>query len=178
MRPAALHRTHPGSVAIATCEDGLTLVSIYGLIENGYAITSVHRQLSDLTPLFDSKLGARVVLAGDLNVTTQFDEPTRSRHRNFLQRLEIFGLIDALSLMRPDRPPLAGCPCNDTPCRHVRTQRHPQSEVPWQNDYCFVSRSMGDAVSACYAHDGGDPAPWTLSDHCPIVLELNPWAGG
>jgi hypothetical protein len=48
--PAQLHRTYPGSLAVATCEPGLTLISVYGLIENGYAITTLQKQLSDLTP--------------------------------------------------------------------------------------------------------------------------------
>ena len=105
--PAQLHQTYPGSVAIAACESGLTLISVYSVIDNGYAITILHRQLSDLTPLFDTKLGRSVVLAGDLNVTTQFEEPHRSRHRNARERLQAFSLIDALDLERPARGPLA-----------------------------------------------------------------------
>lgn len=171
-QPAQLHETFPGSVAIATCESGLTLISIYSVIENGYAITTLQRQLSDLTPLFDTALGRRVVLAGDLNVTTQFEEPHRSRHRNALERLEAFGLGDALDLERPARGPLGGCSCGCDPCRHVRTQRHLKSEFPWQNDYFFVSRSLQPRVKACQAMDCGEPDPWSFSDHCPLILEL------
>lgn len=68
--PLSLHRTYPGSVAVARA-NGLTLISCYAVIEAGYAITTFHRQLSDLTPLFDSKMGRRVVLGGDLNLSTQ-----------------------------------------------------------------------------------------------------------
>jgi endonuclease/exonuclease/phosphatase family metal-dependent hydrolase len=167
-----LHRTCPGSVAIGHVS-GITAISQYGLIEDGYAVTTVQRQLSDLTPLFDSAQGERVVLAGDLNLSTQFPEPDRSRHHNVMERFESLGLVDCLALDRPPRGPVAGCPCVDDPCRHVRTQRHPKSETPWQNDYFFVSRKLAAAVTSCRAVDHGDPDPWALSDHCPLVLELD-----
>lgn len=171
-RVTQLHRTHPGSVAVAVTENGLALISVYGLIDDGYAVTTVHRQLSDLTPLFDTTYGKQAVLAGDLNVTTQFDEPHRSRHRNVLDRIETLGLRDALGLERPARGPLNGCPCKDSPCRHVQTQRHPKSAIPWQNDYCFVSNDLVARVSLCRPLDEGQPDPWSYSDHCPLVLEL------
>ena len=40
-----LHGTFPGSVAIATTASGFTLVSVYTVMEQGYAITTVHKQL-------------------------------------------------------------------------------------------------------------------------------------
>lgn len=171
-RVTQLHRTHPGSVAVAGTEDDLTLMSVYGLIDDGYAVTTVHRQLSDLTPLLDTKYGRRVVLAGDLNVTTQFEEPHRSRHRNVLDRIETLGLRDALGLERPTRGPLSDCPCADSTCRHIQTLRHPKSTVPWQNDYCFVSNDLVSRVSLCRPVDDGQPDPWSFSDHCPLLLEL------
>jgi exonuclease III len=165
-----LHRTFPGSIAIAKTEGGLTMVSLYTILDQGYAITTLHRQLSDLTPLFDSSLGHRVILAGDLNISTQFPEPDRSRHRNALERLLTFNLVDALSLDRPSREPLKDCPCGDEPCLHVQTQRHGRSKIPWQNDYFFVSREIVPTVRACYPNNDG--YPWELSDHCPVILEF------
>ena len=171
-QPVPLQHTYPGSVAVALCEPGLTLISAYGLIENGYAVATVHKQLSDLTPLFDSKFGRRVVLAGDLNVSTQLKEPDRSRHRNARERFGTLGLTECLGLERPSRERLADCPCEDDPCRHVRTQRHGNSDVPWQNDYFFVSRSLVATVQACFAADGGQADSWDLSGHCPVILEV------
>ena len=52
-----LSETYPGSVAVAANDEGLTFVSIYAMMPNGYAITTLHKQLSDLTELFDSKQG-------------------------------------------------------------------------------------------------------------------------
>ena len=171
-RPANLHQTLAGSLAIAQVGD-LTLISHYGAIENGYAVTTVHRQLSDLTPLFDSSLGRRVVLGGDLNITSQFEEPDRRRHQNVLDRLASLGMVDCLALDRPPRPKLEGCPCTDSPCRHVRTLRHDKSDTPWQKDYIFVSETLAGVVKSCFALDSGDPDPWQFSDHCPVILELS-----
>jgi endonuclease/exonuclease/phosphatase family metal-dependent hydrolase len=172
-RPARIHDTFPGSIAVAATSSGITLISVYTVIDNGYAITTFHRQLSDLTPLFDTTLGRQVVLAGDLNLSTQFEEPHRGRHRNAFERLNAFDLVDALALDRPQRGPLQGCSCGGNPCRHVRTQRHQASPIPWQNDYVFVSRSLGARVIACNAVDHGEPDPWSFSDHCPLLLELS-----
>ena len=165
-----LHGTFTGSVAIAITKGGFTLISLYTVMEQGYAIITLHRQLSDLTPMFDSPLGRRVVLAGDLNISTQFPEPDRSRHRNALERIAAFDMVDAFGIDRPPRERLDGCPCEDRPCRHVQTQRHGRSKIPWQNDYFFVSKALVPKVKSCIpVHEG---YPWLLSDHSPILLEL------
>jgi exonuclease III len=148
------------------------LVSVYGALDEGYTVTTVHRFLSDLTPLLDTLSKRGVILAGDLNISTQWLGPHRSRHRNALERFATMGLVDCLALGRPARPKLEGCPCEDMPCCHVRTQRHPRSPVPWQTDYMFVSESLVSRVQACSVIDGGTPNPWELSDHCPIVLDI------
>lgn len=84
--PQALTRSWPGSVAVATAAVGgriLTFVSMYGLIDDGYADTTVHRQLSDLVPLFDSPdHEGTIILGGDLNITTQWTGEQR-RYRDW-----------------------------------------------------------------------------------------------
>ncbi len=166
------HRTMPGCVAVADAGVGPLLVSVYGAFDEGYTVTTVHRLLSDLTPLLDASSKRGVVLAGDLNVSTQVNAPHRARHRNALERFATLGLVDCLALQRPSRSKLEGCPCEDSPCRHVRTHRHSNSSVPWQDDYLFVSDSLVRRVKACRVIDHGEPDPWQLSDHCPIELEL------
>lgn len=173
-----LSETYPGSVAVAANDEGLTFVSIYAMMPNGYAITTLHKQLSDLTELFDSKQGQSLIIAGDLNISTQFEEPHRSRHRNLLQRFETLGLINALDLNLPPRNALAGCTCSDNPCLHVQTQRHSRSRIPWQNDYIFLSQGLKPKVQSCYAIQEGEPDPWSFSDHCPVILELSLSAAG
>lgn len=170
-------QTHPGCVRVAQAtlpgRSALTIISVYGLIDAGYAVTTMHRILSDLTPLFDDKrYNERIILGGDLNISTQLPPPHRTRHRIVLDRIKAFGLVDCLDLMLRDARPLANCPCHEALCRHIRTQRRAQNpEVPWQNDYIFASEPLANRLKACYAHD--DEGAWQLSDHCPVCAEFD-----
>jgi exonuclease III len=182
--------SHPGSFVVAELTgpnlEPITLISAYGLMEDfnpeigdSYATTTVNRMLSDLTPLLDSKKGRRVVLGGDLNISDQWRPGTRfarwgPAHNATLSRFASLGLTDALRLMVPaERGPLPGCPCGPTmDCRHVRTQRHGNNAagLPWQNDYFFVGRDLLEMVRRC--EPLGEEAAWALSDHCPVVIEI------
>lgn len=177
--PVDLLGTHPGAVAIGAVDfagHSLTLVSMYGLIDDGYADTTVNRILSDLVPLFDDPtLGKRLVLGGDLNITTQWAGP-HERYRDWeqatLDRIAAFGLHDCVDRFR-EQGPLEGCDCPDGDgCRHVRTQYHPRSGRPWQNDYVFASDALvgGRHVVSCRVFD--NPAVRSLSGHLPLVVEL------
>ena len=63
------------SIANTNTEDRkLTLISLYGLMESngatkGYAITNLHRMLSDLTGIFNGHIDGKrnIILGGDLN---------------------------------------------------------------------------------------------------------------
>jgi len=74
----------------------------------------------------------------------------RTRDATVLQRLSSLGLVDIVDrFLHEDRGPLAGCPCEDAACHHVRTRRdarHP--EVPWQNDYVFASPALAAPLSS------------------------------
>jgi hypothetical protein len=178
-KPAKLLVTHPGAVAVGTVRVGerpLTLVSVYGLIDDGYADTTVNRVLSDLVPLLDDPtLGTHLVFGGDLNITTQW-VARQARYRAWQQatlaRIAAFGLHDCVDLFRASGP-LDGCNCLDgDACRHVRTQYHPRSARPWQNDYVYASDALvaDGQVASCRVVDEPDLRP--LSDHLPVVLEL------
>ena len=130
--PIPLLRTFPGCVAIAEVADQppLIVVSAYGVIDRGYADTTVHRILSDLTPLLDERLGQGILIAGDLNITTQWS----AKHKGFLRGLHeeclrrdtnLFERFVALGLhnlvTRGEPGPLEGCDCSlGAGCRHVR----------------------------------------------------------
>jgi hypothetical protein len=169
----SFHRTIPGSIAVAEPEKGPLLISLYGAFDEGYAVTTVHSLLSDLTPLIDSSTRRGVILAGDLNVSTQWLGPHRSRHCNVMERFTTLGLVNCMVAQRPEEMRLENCPCDESVCRHVRTLQYPRSRVPWQTDYVFVSRSLLPRVRSCKAIDRGEPDPWQHSDHCPVVLELD-----
>jgi endonuclease/exonuclease/phosphatase family metal-dependent hydrolase len=151
--------------------ENVTAVAIYGLLDEK-SDASVHRSLSDLTPLFeDRRYNELLVLGGDLNTWTGW--PSGSRHlardENVLRRIEAFGLVDCLvaALTRDGRGRLAGCPCSyGEDCRHTRTRidrRRP--EVPYQMDYLYASPALAERLLTCQAVDLGSNSP---SDHFPI----------
>jgi hypothetical protein len=184
--------SHPGTWASVTLkmaeQTDIVLISAYGLIDDwnpeikgGYATTTVNRLLSDVTPLLDSEPGRRVIIGGDLNVGTQYTDPSANEphrwgpmNRATLLRMEGLGLVDCLASGVPtDRGPLVGCPCGPAPdCRHVRTYRHDNGAdgAPWQNDSLFASKALSAGLNSCVAVDHDEA--WALSDHCPVVAEL------
>lgn len=173
-----LHGTYPGTLAIAMLElprqAPVALVSMYGLLDDGYAFTTVHRLLTDLAPLLDSRQGERIILGGDLNCSTQFPQPYGRIHRNLFERFEVHGLVNLTQATRDRRPALDDCPCEEAPaCGHVRTQRHGRSAKPWQTDYILASQRLARKVVRCEVVDGGTPGPWEFSDHCPIVATFD-----
>jgi|RhiMetdeSRZDD1v2_1073273.scaffolds.fasta_scaffold412739_2 exonuclease III len=134
------------------------------------AIRTVNQQLDDLTSLLKLARSQYIVLAGDLNISTQFKGLDGVRHRAAFERLTHFGFVDALALGRPARAPLTHCHCRETRCLHVQTQWHNRSLKPWQTDYVFVSAPLACAVTACSV------VPWErgrCSDHAPLVLVLD-----
>jgi hypothetical protein len=167
-----------GTMAIAQVGSGssaITAISMYGLIRDGYADTTVNRQLSDLVPLLDNhRLGRRVLLGGDLNITTQWvgkDARYAAWEGATLQRFAAFGLTDLLLAHRPSQEPLPGCGCSfGDACRHIRTQYHGRSKRPWQNDYVFASEALTPKITDVRVVDS--PVLRKLSSHLPIVLKI------
>lgn len=164
-----LDRANPGSCAVARVSvegiQPITFVSLYGVHEAS-AVSSIHRAVADLLPLFDSPDGARVVLGGDLNVSAATRDPRwRARAEGALRAIESLGLVEAKTAVA-DRPaPSAECPCGSgEACGHIPT---------WKNaelDHLYVSPAL-----APQAHrlDADRTAPESgLSDHVPLVLDL------
>lgn len=120
-----------GEFSIANVAVGgraLTLISLYGLMESdgptkGYCIPNLHRMISDFTGLFNGHIGGKrnVIMAGDLNASTQLDPVQKNRsHEILFDRIRDFGLRDAYELSGNTG--------------HVQTLRHHRSPKPWQND--------------------------------------------
>lgn len=180
--PNPVLRTFPGSVAVAEIQgaEPLVVVSAYGVIDRGYADSTVHRILSDLTPLVDERRGRGIVIAGDLNITSQWSSRDRSYlkglHKECLARdLSVFQRFEALgfhNLVVRDEGPLPGCECEaGAACRHVQTQRHNSSVFPWQNDYVFVTSDILARSPTVEVFDRDEA--WELSGHCPVVIEFD-----
>ena len=169
--------SRPGSWAAARVESPLgsiSVVSLYGLMDE-FSDASVHRSLSEVSPIIDDpRYGRLVLLGGDLNTGTQWTATERrfnDRDRNVLDRIAALGLIDCIrAKRRPGR--LAGCPCLDGDgCVHVRTRRDARRpEVPYQTDYLFASPELMAALSSCEVLATDE---WfAISDHAPIVADF------
>lgn len=171
--------SRPGSWIAATVEmapaSPLTAVALYGLLDE-LSDASVHRSLSELSPVLDDpRYGQRVVLGGDLNTWTgrPANEPFLARDRNLLQRFEALGLVDCLALLRP-KGRLEGCTCTfGDDCTHTRTRRDPRRpEVPYQNDYLWASPALAKRLRSCQVLASNE---WfSISDHAPILAEFDP----
>ena len=172
-------RSYPGAVAVAMIagpQPGgapLVFVSLYGQMEGGYAITTVHQILSDLTFLLDSRLGRNVIVGGDLNCSTQLTGRDRPRHQNLFERVKTLGLTNLVRPSASGQPSPLGCDCDDDPCLHVQTHQHNLSRKPWQDDYLFCTRAMLPRVDSVRVADAGTAKRWELSDHLPIVAEVD-----
>jgi len=149
----------------------VTAIALYGLLDER-SDASVHRSLSDLTPLFENRrYNKRLVLGGDLNSWTGWPagSPSLARDESIFQRIAAFGLVDCLvaNPTRDNRGRLQDCPCSFGPeCRHTRTRidrQHP--EIPYQMDYLFASPALAERLVKCEALDLGSDSP---SDHFPI----------
>jgi len=154
------------SIANATVESGeIALISMYGLMElsgptKGYAIPNLHRMLSDLTGLFNGHIRGKrnIIMAGDLNASTQIDVQQRNRsHEILFDRIRDFRLQDVYELSGNKS--------------HVQTLRHARSATPWQNDYCFISKSIAAGFVGYQIID--DEEVQRFSDHNILVVEMN-----
>ena len=140
----------------------LTIISLYGLLEKvgntAYAITTLHRMLSDLTGVLNGHIGGKrnIILGGDLNASIQCDIYDGGKaHDLFFQRLENFNLINCFSPYFND---------------FVQTHRHGRSDKPWQNDYLFISKRLAKNLKSCGVLDNEDVRKF--SDHNPVVMTL------
>lgn len=164
--------TIPGSVGIARIHPPgvrpVVFVSVYAAIEDGYSMTTVFRQVADLIPLFDSVDGDRVVLGGDLNISTQSTDDLARQEAAFAA-IESLGLVNLLKAA-PDRPQRVDeCPCERDDCFHVVTHRN-SSGWGGHLDYLFASEDLARECTLVRLDDS--EAMWELSDHCPVVAEF------
>ena len=156
----------------------MTAISIYGLLDER-SDASVHRSLSDVTPILeDPRYNEQLLLGGDLNTLAAAPAGSRAlaRDQSVLDRITgAFGLTDLLreSLRKrePDRGRLPGCTCESGPdCAHTWTFRSSiTSDVPHQDDYLFASPALADRMTNCLALPFSDDSP---SDHTPIVADF------
>lgn len=162
IRQLNIKASYPGALTVAEVkvgEDIITTISIYGLLENGYSITSLHRMLSDLTLLLDGKLGTnrKIILAGDFNASLQFDQQQSGEsHRLLFDRLENFGLCALF-------PQNLG--------QSSQTLRSDKSAKAWHIDHFYVSKNLLDKVRKTEVLFNEQIK--ALSDHNPLMVEID-----
>lgn len=179
--------SHPGSCSVADVveADGavrLTAVSLYGQWEmrpGGKSMDAsprLHRMLSDLTGVFASR-AVPIIVAGDWNISTQGAKSADNEAAAVFARLRAWRMADCITHTRQTRPRLTTCHCSGgDDCSHVQTYRHNNRADAGSThfDYAFVSESLLPTLQ-CVVVD--DAAAWALSDHCPILIDVNPPAG-
>jgi hypothetical protein len=161
------------SVGISS-EHQVTAVALYGLLDE-LSDSSVHRSLSEISPLVDDRRYCRhLLVGGDLNTGTQWPQgdPFQARDSNVLARFEALGLVDCLAAKRPAGR-LPGCMCTfGDDCIHTRTRfaaRWP--DVPYQTDYLWASPALAARLTSCQALATSE---WfSISDHAPIVADFD-----
>lgn len=123
-----------------------------------------------------------VLLGGDLNLSTGLaDRDARERSRIVLERIRAYGLKDCLAKWREEKdlPPMEGCRCEDTPCRHTLTRltpNEPGADVPWrerypiQVDYLFASEALANRLDEVVEIPAEEWEPY--SDHRPVIAKF------
>lgn len=152
-----LTNTHPGSVAIAQLTvpgiEPITLVSIYGVMDPS-PVSTMLRVIADLVPLFDSPYGARVILGGDLNVSSATKDPKHvARAEAVFAAIRALGLVEAKSLVAD--PPASSPDCW---CGSGGTCGHLPTFGPGELDHLFVSPSLAGQATALRLYPA-DPHP-------------------
>lgn len=151
-----------GSEIIINDQMKLIVISLYGLMEKifnkSYSIPNLHRILSDLTELFESRdTKDRIILGGDFNASLQCDQQQRGNsHKVLFDRLHEFGLVNSFDLFFDD---------------FIQTHRHNKSKKPWQNDYFFISKKLEKNLVNCEVLT--DDKIFKYSDHNPVAIELS-----
>jgi len=169
-KPLPFEPSRPGTWTAASINvDGMkvTAISLYRLMDER-SDASVHRSLSELSPIFDhEEYGKRLLLGGDLNILAGRPAGAHlDRHQVVLARIKAYGLTDCLERERPHGP-LENCPCGlDEDCIHTWTKLDSERPtIPYQDDYLFASHAVDD-LESCKALPFTEHSP---SDHTPIV---------
>ena len=187
--PGDLPVSRRGTLAAAEVAepDGVrfTVVSMYGLWERShrstgsgwiYADASVHRLISDISPLIGKQSGHRLLAAGDLNILYGYGEHGSaywaSRYATVFDRMSALGLV----LVGPQAP--AGRRAEPWPDELPRisnnvptyyTSRQTPVTATRQLDFVFASGNIADRIRVRAINE---PDQWGPSDHCRIEIEI------
>jgi hypothetical protein len=184
---AALGVSRRGTIAVAdVLRDGeflFTVASVYGAWERPqgsnllYADASVHRILSDLSPLLTGRRNERLLITGDLNILNGYGEHGSeywgSRYQSVFDRALSLGLVFAgpqapAGTQADPWPSELPAASRDVPTFHHSRQR--PGTATRQLDFVFATRNIADRITT-RALNG--PAEWGHSDHCRIGISID-----
>jgi len=182
-RPAA---SRFGTVTIADVKNGervlLTVASVYAAWEGTrpgpiFADGSAHRLLSDLAPLMGSRTH-RLVVAGDWNILLGYGEHGdayyRARYGTVFDRAEALGL-EFVGPRHPGgrqaKPWPEELPTDSLCVPTYHTNRQTPATATRQLDFVFASRELADRISVRAMNAVED---WGPSDHCRVIIDIDP----
>ena len=138
-----------------------------------YAEATLHRAISDLSPLFEERGHTQVILAGDLNVWRNTTTKWQARFSTVFDRLAACGLRLVGPFRDPDSAPPPNCSCGQGEhCDHVETFRllwHPNAK-PYCNDFVFATSGL-TALSCAPIFDPRIRDE-KISDHWPVLTRF------
>lgn len=139
----------------------ITAISVYGIFcKHNYTTTTMHRILSDLTPLLRGDRSNRTFfMGGYYNVSPQWDE--RYKHRDPSHKL-VFDRIEDLRLVDCTYQHFG---------RQVQTNYHSRSDFPLQNDYIHASRVLTSKLVMCQVLN--ETPVRDFSDHMPVHIQFD-----
>jgi exodeoxyribonuclease III len=141
--------------------ENFTLVAVWACAVKGERLASyvgqIHNALEQHSDWFESR---QVVMAGDFNSNAIWDKNRSANHSSMVNRLARHGLTSAYHHCRKEE--------------HGREQQptfflNRKVDKPYHLDYVFVPVSWQSRLKV----EVGSHNDWsTLSDHCPLTLDL------
>lgn len=176
LRTYDLSFSFPGTIQVVDVSIGgepwCTVVGVYGLGVNrhgertGSGYWTVPLAMKELSPLFESSKGQRLLLGGDFNLWP----------RDARQAMRGTGLIDLVEHTAETRPRLDGCSgCSMGPdCGHMWTHRNGNSPgaAVQHIDFLYGTPEMVNELCDVAGGIRDFPAAWDVSDHAPIVADF------
>ena len=161
-----------------------TMVGLYAPLRNKYheetgnGEASLSILLEDLSALFNSDRGDRIVIAGDFNCWPQWISKIISH----------YGLVDLVEETAASREPLQRCSmCAEEQgikkpdntfiaknCGHLWTHKNGNSENAkvQQIDFILSTKPLLSSLERVYGGSADFEDVWSVSDHAPLVAEF------
>ena len=117
--------------------------------------------------------GRHVVIAGDLNTSTQWND--RSIHGKVAEVFEAYGFKNALVGAASYGGEWGTCACKRPSCEHLPTYRRKyRGQVTWWSiDYIWLSQSLHDRVLSSHVDNAESSTSLALSDHAAVSVDLD-----